>query len=139
MKIYRLFFSLCLFCLPFKAWADDSLLCLKEAARLEKRERIQTNLLSAIALAESGRYSKKYPSGIFGSCMSSSLPDLTLDRINTACSIPGTLISEINITSPLNFIIFFTRNGNSINNPFYHLLCHIRPYGQGNCCQITVK
>ncbi len=64
MKIYRLFFSLCLFCLPFKAWADDSLLCLKEAARLEKRERIQTNLLSAIALAESGRYSKKYPSGI---------------------------------------------------------------------------
>lgn len=46
------------------AAADDSLLCLKETVRQEKRERIQTNLLSAIALVESGRYSKKYPSGI---------------------------------------------------------------------------
>lgn len=64
MKLYRSFFvSLCLF-LPFAAAADDSLLCLKEAVRLEKRERIQTNLLSAIALVESGRFSKKYPSGI---------------------------------------------------------------------------
>ena len=44
--------------------ADDTLLCLKESVRLEKRERIQPNLLSAIALAESGRYFKQYPTGI---------------------------------------------------------------------------
>ncbi|MBO4644154.1 MAG: transglycosylase SLT domain-containing protein [Alphaproteobacteria bacterium] len=49
---------------PFRGRADDSLLCLKEAVRLEKRERIQKNLLSAIALVESGRYSKQYPTGV---------------------------------------------------------------------------
>ena len=49
---------------PAKGRADDSLLCLKEAVRLEKRSRIKTNLLSAISLVESGRYSKKYPTGI---------------------------------------------------------------------------
>ena len=43
---------------------DDALLCLKETVRQEKRGRIQTNLLSAIALVESGRFSKKYPSGV---------------------------------------------------------------------------
>lgn len=42
----------------------DALLCLNEAVRQEKRGRIQTNLLSAIALVESGRFSKKYPSGV---------------------------------------------------------------------------
>lgn len=49
---------------PSAGRADDALLCLKEAVRLEKRERIQTNLLSAIALVESGRYSKQYPTGV---------------------------------------------------------------------------
>ena len=49
---------------PSQGRADDSLLCLKEAVRLEKRERIQKNLLSAIALVESGRYSKQYPTGV---------------------------------------------------------------------------
>ena len=44
--------------------ADDSLLCLKEAVRLEKKERIQTNLLSAIALVESGKFSKQHPTGV---------------------------------------------------------------------------
>ena len=64
MKLYWPLFLSAVFFLPFDAAADDSLLCLKEAARLEKRERIQTNLLSAIALVESGRFSKKYPSGV---------------------------------------------------------------------------
>ncbi len=64
MKLYWPFFLSAVFFLPSEAAADDSLLCLKEAARLEKRERIQTNLLSAIALVESGRFSKKYPSGV---------------------------------------------------------------------------
>ena len=49
---------------PRAGRADDSLLCLKEAVRLEKREKIKTNLLSAISLVESGRYSKQYPTGI---------------------------------------------------------------------------
>ena len=49
---------------PVQGRADDSLLCLREAVRLEKRERIQKNLLSAIALVESGRYSKQYPTGV---------------------------------------------------------------------------
>ena len=49
---------------PECAKADDALLCLKEAVRLEKRERIKTNLLSAISLAESGRYFKQYPTGV---------------------------------------------------------------------------
>lgn len=44
--------------------ADDALLCLQETARQEKIGHIQTNLLSAIALAESGRFSKKYASGV---------------------------------------------------------------------------
>ncbi len=48
----------------FPLMADDTLLCLKEAVRLEKRERIRPNLLSAIALVESGRYFKQYPTGI---------------------------------------------------------------------------
>ena len=64
MRLYWPFFLSAVFFLPSEAAADDSLLCLKEAARLEKRERIQTNLLSAIALVESGRFSKKYPSGV---------------------------------------------------------------------------
>ena len=64
MKFYRLFLIFAFFFLPSGVSAEDALLCLKEAARLEKQERIQTNLLSAIALVESGRYSKKYPSGI---------------------------------------------------------------------------
>ena len=46
------------------ARADDSLLCLRETARQEQKKQIQTNLLSAIALVESGRYSKTYPTGI---------------------------------------------------------------------------
>ena len=50
--------------LPLAGKADDSLLCLKEAVRLEKKEKIQPNLLSAIALVESGRYFKQYPTGI---------------------------------------------------------------------------
>lgn len=50
--------------LPLTGKADDSLLCLKEAVRLEKKEKIQPNLLSAIALVESGRYFKQYPTGI---------------------------------------------------------------------------
>ena len=49
---------------PACAKADDALLCLKEAVRLEKREHIKTNLLSAISLVESGRYFKKYPTGV---------------------------------------------------------------------------
>ena len=49
---------------PFLGKADDSLRCLKETTRLEKRERIKTNLLSAISLVESGRYSKIYPTGV---------------------------------------------------------------------------
>lgn len=61
----RLFlFALSLCAAPFCAAADDSLLCLKEAVRLEKREGIQPNLLGAIALVESGRYSKAYPTGV---------------------------------------------------------------------------
>ncbi|MBR4126849.1 MAG: hypothetical protein IKR09_04665, partial [Alphaproteobacteria bacterium] len=50
--------------LPLAGKADDSLLCLKEAVRLEKKEKIQPNLLSAIALVESGLYFKQYPTGI---------------------------------------------------------------------------
>ena len=42
MKLYWPLFLSAVFFLPFDAAADDSLLCLKEAARLEKRERIQT-------------------------------------------------------------------------------------------------
>ena len=52
MKLYWPLFLSAVFFLPFDAAADDSLLCLKEAARLEKRERIQTF------------FSKKYPSGV---------------------------------------------------------------------------
>lgn len=50
--------------LPDGTKADDALLCLKEAVRLEKREHIKTNLLSAISLVESGRYFKQYPTGV---------------------------------------------------------------------------
>lgn len=59
-----LFCLTAVFFVPLSAKADDSLLCLKETARQEKEEGIQTNLLSAIALVESGRFSKEYPSGI---------------------------------------------------------------------------
>lgn len=61
-RVFFLIAGILAVCRP--AAADDSLMCLKETVRQEKRERIQTNLLSAIALVESGRYSKKYPSGI---------------------------------------------------------------------------
>ena len=66
MMRYARFASVLLFLtsLPFPVRADDALLCLKEAVRLEKRENIQPNLLSAIALAESGRYFKQYPTGV---------------------------------------------------------------------------
>ncbi|MBR1945244.1 MAG: transglycosylase SLT domain-containing protein [Alphaproteobacteria bacterium] len=65
MKLFR--FAAIMMLLMFfvrAGQADDSLLCLKEAVRLEKRERIKTNLLSAISLVESGRYSKQYPTGV---------------------------------------------------------------------------
>lgn len=64
MKTIRFLFFLCLVFVPRIACGDDSLLCLKETARREREDNIQTNLLSAIALVESGRYSKEYPSGI---------------------------------------------------------------------------
>ena len=64
MKFVQIFLLIAFAFLPFETVADDSLLCLKEAVRQENRERIQTNLLSAIALVESGRFSKKYPSGV---------------------------------------------------------------------------
>ena len=44
--------------------ADDALSCLTETARYEKREKIQTNLLSAVALVESGRYSPEHKTGV---------------------------------------------------------------------------
>ena len=44
--------------------ADDALLCLTETARYEKREKIQPNLLSAVALVESGRYSAEHKTGV---------------------------------------------------------------------------
>lgn len=62
VRFFSLLFFFALF--SFSAGADDSLRCLKETTRLEKRERIKTNLLSAISLVESGRYSKKYPTGV---------------------------------------------------------------------------
>ena len=61
-KFCLVVFSFLVFCTS--AAADDALVCLKETAKQEKENKIQTNLLSAIALAESGRYSKNYPSGI---------------------------------------------------------------------------
>ena len=65
MKKKLLFFLLPSFLLLCNSAAgNDALLCLKETAKQEKEDKIQTNLLSAIALVESGRYSKDYPSGI---------------------------------------------------------------------------
>ena len=65
MKKKLLFFLLPSFLLLCNSAAgNDALLCLKETAHQEKEDKIQTNLLSAIALVESGRYSKDYPSGI---------------------------------------------------------------------------
>ena len=64
MKALLSFFLVTALLVPSSGRADDSLLCLKEAVRLEKRNRIKTNLLSAISLVESGRYSKQYPTGI---------------------------------------------------------------------------
>lgn len=65
MKTKLLFFLLPSFLLLCNSAAgNDALLCLKETAKQEKEDKIQTNLLSAIALVESGRYSKDYPSGI---------------------------------------------------------------------------
>ncbi len=64
MKTLLFLFAFFLFFSPRAAFCDDALLCLKETARRERADGIQTNLLSAIALVESGRYSKEYPSGI---------------------------------------------------------------------------
>ena len=58
--VLALFFAV----LSCPARADDSLLCLQETARQEQKKQIQPNLLSAIALVESGRYSKTYPTGV---------------------------------------------------------------------------
>ena len=46
------------------ARADDDLACLKQTTKFEKKEKIQTNLLTAIALVESGRYSEEHKTGI---------------------------------------------------------------------------
>lgn len=57
---------LVLFCLiscPVFA-IEDELLCLRQTYLQEKRQGIQPNLLSAITLVETGRYSKKYPTGV---------------------------------------------------------------------------
>lgn len=63
----RLIFLLSLFA-AFPAAAqsafDDELACLVQTAKYEKKEKIQTNLLSSVALVESGRYSEKHKTGV---------------------------------------------------------------------------
>ena len=63
----RLIFLLILFA-AFPAAAqsafDDELACLVQTAKYEKKEKIQTNLLSSVALVESGRYSEKHKTGV---------------------------------------------------------------------------
>lgn len=48
----------------FPVSASDDLVCMVETARYERREKIQTNLLTAISLVESGRYSAEYKTGV---------------------------------------------------------------------------
>lgn len=53
--------------LTFPAFAqetDDELLCLTQTTKYEKKEKIQTNLLTAISLVESGRYSERHKTGV---------------------------------------------------------------------------
>lgn len=64
MKARFAFFALLSLTATAPAAADDALLCLRETARIEKKEGIQKNLLSAISLVETGRYRKEYPTGV---------------------------------------------------------------------------
>ncbi len=61
---FAVLFCTCAFLSAFPAAADDALLCLRETARIEKKEGIQKHLLSAISLVETGRYRKEYPTGV---------------------------------------------------------------------------
>lgn len=54
----------CVFSNKLNAKTPDDLLCLRQTAAVEKKLGIKTNLLSAIALVESGKYDKDYPTGI---------------------------------------------------------------------------
>lgn len=63
----RFVFLLCFFAaIPAAAQpvSDDGLACLAQTAKYEKKEKIQTNLLSSVALVESGRYSEKHKTGV---------------------------------------------------------------------------
>ena len=64
MKYLFLFFFDIVLIMLQAAKADEALLCFQQTARQEKRNQIQTNLLSAIALVESGRHFQEYPTGI---------------------------------------------------------------------------